>query len=213
MGNSRSSVLQFAIRMSTHPAAGGPAVAPTTVLNRWLAIWMRSFATAQWLRRHVNDRFVKRANSLGLRSRAACKLEDIDDKLRVLQPGASVVDLGCSPGGWSQIAAPRVQSEVSWSSFTLHADEAPVATPAVPKAGSVFGASARDMAKLVVKPLHAASEPSTPPSSDPEALNHNAAKSDFHLRESQIKTVHPLPVGATNGCIIGIDLVEMSPVR
>jgi 23S rRNA (uridine2552-2'-O)-methyltransferase len=61
-----------------------------------------------WLERQLNDPYVQQAKRDGLRSRAAYKIMEMDDKHRFLKPGASVVDLGAAPGGWSQIAAKRV---------------------------------------------------------------------------------------------------------
>jgi len=61
-----------------------------------------------WLRRHVTDSYVRRAREKGYRSRAAFKLLEIDEKEKLLRPGATVVDLGSAPGGWSQVAAARV---------------------------------------------------------------------------------------------------------
>jgi 23S rRNA (uridine2552-2'-O)-methyltransferase len=61
-----------------------------------------------WLKRHVNDPYVQRSVADGYRSRAAYKLMEIDDRDRLLTRGAMVVDLGCAPGGWSQVAAERV---------------------------------------------------------------------------------------------------------
>src|SRR5258706_16139087 len=61
-----------------------------------------------WLERQLNDPYVAQAKRDGLRSRAAYKLIEIDDKFRFLKPGITVVDLGAAPGGWSQIAAKRV---------------------------------------------------------------------------------------------------------
>ena len=63
----------------------------------------------QWLRRHVTDPYVRKAREQGYRSRAAFKLQQIDDRERLLRPGAVVVDLGAAPGGWSQVAAERVR--------------------------------------------------------------------------------------------------------
>lgn len=63
-----------------------------------------------WLERQLNDPYVQQAKKDGLRSRAAYKIIEMDDKHRFLKPGASVVDLGAAPGGWSQIAAKRVGS-------------------------------------------------------------------------------------------------------
>ena len=64
--------------------------------------------------RHESDPFVRRAREEGWRSRAALKLEAIDQQDRILRPGQVVVDLGAAPGGWAQLAASRVgpQGEV-----------------------------------------------------------------------------------------------------
>src|SRR3978361_1124815 len=61
-----------------------------------------------WLERQLNDPYVAQAKRDGLRSRAAYKLIEIDDKYHFLKRGITVVDLGAAPGGWSQIAAKRV---------------------------------------------------------------------------------------------------------
>jgi 23S rRNA (uridine2552-2'-O)-methyltransferase len=68
----------------------------------------RTVSQKRWLARQLNDPYVARAKREGLRSRAAYKLIEIDDKYRLLKPGARVVDLGAAPGGWSEIAARRV---------------------------------------------------------------------------------------------------------
>ena len=68
----------------------------------------RSKTSKQWMREHVNDPFVQLAQKEGYRSRAAYKLLEIDAKDRLLKPGTVVVDLGATPGGWSQVAAARV---------------------------------------------------------------------------------------------------------
>jgi len=82
--------------------------------NRRLAVRLRTakgrkLASARWLTRQLNDPYVEEAKRRGYRSRAAFKLAEIDDKHHLLRPGMSVVDLGAAPGGWSQIAAQRVQ--------------------------------------------------------------------------------------------------------
>ena len=58
-----------------------------------------------WLREHHNDIYVQKAQREGYRSRASYKLIEINERDRVIQPGMSVLDLGCAPGGWSQVAA------------------------------------------------------------------------------------------------------------
>ena len=67
----------------------------------------RSVSSRQWLERQLKDPYVARAKREGMRSRAAFKLAEIDDKYKVFKPGARVVDLGAAPGGWSEIAARR----------------------------------------------------------------------------------------------------------
>ncbi len=62
----------------------------------------------QWLRDHVDDEFVRRARQEGYRSRATYKLREMDKRYRLLGPGMIVVDLGASPGGWSQYARHQV---------------------------------------------------------------------------------------------------------
>jgi 23S rRNA (uridine2552-2'-O)-methyltransferase len=68
----------------------------------------RKLSSKLWLERQLNDPYVAQAKREGLRSRAAFKLIEIDDKYHFLKPGISVVDLGAAPGGWSQIAARRI---------------------------------------------------------------------------------------------------------
>ena len=70
----------------------------------------RSKSSARWLQRHVSDRYVRRAQAQGYRSRSAFKLLEIDQRDSVLKPGAKVVDLGAAPGGWSQVAAQKAGS-------------------------------------------------------------------------------------------------------
>src|SRR5205085_1267701 len=67
----------------------------------------RTLASKLWLERQLNDPYVARAKREGLRSRAAFKLAEIDDRFHLLKPGSKVVDLGAAPGGWSQVAAER----------------------------------------------------------------------------------------------------------
>jgi len=68
----------------------------------------RTLSSRTWLERQLSDPYVTRAKREGFRSRAAFKLAEIDDKYRLLKPGARVVDLGAAPGGWSEIAARRI---------------------------------------------------------------------------------------------------------
>jgi len=68
----------------------------------------RTTASQKWLERQLNDPYVRAAQASGYRSRAAFKLLEIDDKVRLLKPGARVVDLGAAPGGWTQVSLERI---------------------------------------------------------------------------------------------------------
>ena len=70
----------------------------------------RKLSSTLWLERQLNDPYVKRAGVDGFRGRAAYKILELDDKYHFLVPGARVVDLGCAPGGWCQIAVKRVNA-------------------------------------------------------------------------------------------------------
>lgn len=70
----------------------------------------RTASSTRWLERQLNDPYVARSKREGWRSRAAYKLIEIDEKYPLLKPGLRVVDLGCAPGGWCQVAAQRVKS-------------------------------------------------------------------------------------------------------
>ncbi len=71
----------------------------------------RKLSSTRWLERQLNDPYVARARAEGYRSRAAFKLAEIDDKVAFLHSGGRVVDLGCAPGGWLQVAARRVNAD------------------------------------------------------------------------------------------------------
>jgi len=68
----------------------------------------RKPSSTEWLTRQLNDPYVAEARRQGYRSRAAFKLQQLDQRYRLLRRGMRVVDLGCAPGGWSQVAAERV---------------------------------------------------------------------------------------------------------
>jgi 23S rRNA (uridine2552-2'-O)-methyltransferase len=73
----------------------------------------RSTSSTRWLERQLNDPYVHAARKAGWRSRAAFKLIELDDRWHVLKSGQRVLDLGAAPGGWSQVAAQRVQSRAA----------------------------------------------------------------------------------------------------
>jgi len=70
----------------------------------------RKISSVRWLERQLNDPYVKAAQKDGYRSRAAYKIIEMDERFTFFKPGGCVVDLGCAPGGWSQIAAQRCDS-------------------------------------------------------------------------------------------------------
>jgi len=70
----------------------------------------RKLSSTRWLERQLNDPYVARAKREGYRGRAAYKIIELDDRFGFLKPGARVVDLGCAPGGWCQVAVERVNA-------------------------------------------------------------------------------------------------------
>lgn len=72
----------------------------------------RTTSSARWLQRQLNDPYVHEAQRLGYRARSAFKLIELDDKLKFIKKGCTVVDLGAAPGGWSQVAVERGASRV-----------------------------------------------------------------------------------------------------
>lgn len=71
----------------------------------------RSKSSSRWLGEHFADEFVKRAQAEGWRSRAVFKLDEIDQKDRIIRPGMVIVDLGAAPGGWSQYVAKKLRGK------------------------------------------------------------------------------------------------------
>ena len=69
----------------------------------------RSKTSGKWLKEHFDDPYVKRAQQEGWRSRAVYKLQEIDERDRLLRRGMTVVDLGAAPGSWSEWVARKVQ--------------------------------------------------------------------------------------------------------
>lgn len=70
----------------------------------------KTAAERRWLQRQLRDPYVKASRAENFRCRSAFKLQQIDDKYRILRPGHSVVDCGAAPGAWSQVAVQRVNS-------------------------------------------------------------------------------------------------------
>lgn len=68
----------------------------------------QTVSSARWMQEHFDDEYVKKAQRLGLRSRAVFKIEEINNKDKLIKPGMKVVDLGAAPGGWSEYAVKAV---------------------------------------------------------------------------------------------------------
>ena len=93
----------------------------------------KTVSQVKWLQRQLNDPYVKRAKLEGFRGRAAFKILELNDKYNFLIPGLKVVDLGCAPGGWSQVAVDLVNAR----GFKKNA-----------KIGSVIGIDLQEMEAL-----------------------------------------------------------------
>ena len=73
----------------------------------------RTASSQAWLERQLNDPYVAEAKAKGYRSRAAFKMTELDDKLRLIRRGAAVIDLGSAPGGWIQVLLARGAGKVA----------------------------------------------------------------------------------------------------
>ena len=107
------------------PKRSGPPVTRNAAV-RVHSARRRKPSSTEWLSRQLNDPYVAEAQRLGYRSRAAFKLIGLDDRFRLLLPGRRVVDLGCAPGGWTQVAVERVGARGAVVGMDL-AETAPIA--------------------------------------------------------------------------------------
>jgi 23S rRNA (uridine2552-2'-O)-methyltransferase len=142
-------------------------------------------SSRRWLERHINDPYVRRSKAEGYRSRAAYKLIEIDDKHRILKPGAKVVDLGAAPGGWCQVAAQRVKSPADKPIVVGidYLDVDPVSGAAILKKDFLDA----DASALLIETL--GGEPDV-------VLSDMAAPTTGHRRTDHIRTMHLCEVAA-----------------
>ncbi|MEL6226080.1 MAG: RlmE family RNA methyltransferase [Pseudomonadota bacterium] len=77
-----------------------------------IAYRAKSESSKKWIERQLSDPYVQKAQSDGFRARAAYKLIELDEQMKLLRPGLRVVDLGCAPGGWLQVCVKRGVKEV-----------------------------------------------------------------------------------------------------
>lgn len=113
--------------MTAGRKGSGPSARPLAVRVR--SARRRKASSTEWLARQLNDPYVAEAQRLGYRSRAAFKLIQLDERFHLLGAGRRVADLGCAPGGWTQIAAARIGRNGSVVGIDLNpADPVPGAT-------------------------------------------------------------------------------------
>jgi 23S rRNA (uridine2552-2'-O)-methyltransferase len=93
-------------RRMVRPPSGG-TTAGRNVKVRLKTADKRTPSSQSWLERQLTDPYVQRAKAEGMRSRAAYKLSEIDDRFKLIKRGSRIVDLGCAPGGWLQVAVHR----------------------------------------------------------------------------------------------------------
>jgi 23S rRNA (uridine2552-2'-O)-methyltransferase len=86
-----------------HPPEGGRTMAKREKVRKKSL----SKSSRDWVDRQLRDPYVRRAQEAGYRARAAYKLKEIDEKFHILKRGARIVDLGCAPGGWLQVAVEK----------------------------------------------------------------------------------------------------------
>ena len=129
----------------------------------------RSTSSNRWLQRQLNDPYVAKARAAGYRSRAAFKLLELDEKFHLLKPGMRVLDLGCAPGGWAQVAVAKVGAkgvvvgcdllevpEVTGATLIVQdflAEDAPDIIKALLVGGSANGARKHALADLVLSDM------------------------------------------------------------
>jgi 23S rRNA (uridine2552-2'-O)-methyltransferase len=137
--------------------SGPPA--PRNVVVKVRSARRRKPSSTEWLSRQLNDPYVAQAQRLGYRSRAAFKLIELDDRFRLFLPGRRVVDLGCAPGGWTQVAVERVGARGAVVGMDL-AETAPIAGATIlradvhdPAAVTAISAALGGLADLVLSDM------------------------------------------------------------
>lgn len=144
--------------------------------DRPLAVRVRSTgrrkpSSTEWLRRQLNDPYVAAARRHGYRSRAAFKLIELDDRFRVLRRGSRVVDLGCAPGGWTQVAVERVGPRGRVVGIDL-AETAPVAGATILRADLTDPAAAEIIARALGSPADVVLSDMAPSTTGHAATDH-----------------------------------------
>jgi 23S rRNA (uridine2552-2'-O)-methyltransferase len=92
--------------------ARGPSGGRTLATKQKVRRKQLGKSSRQWVERQLNDPYVRRAMEAGYRARAAYKLLEIDEKFQIFRKGVRVIDLGCAPGGWAQVALEKGASAI-----------------------------------------------------------------------------------------------------
>ena len=87
---------------------------------------MANSVNKRWIKRHLSDNYVKQAKKMGFRSRAAFKLIEIDEKCGLIRPGLSILDLGASPGSWSQVVSRKLNTKQLYKKKIVAVDVLPL---------------------------------------------------------------------------------------
>ena len=106
-------------------------------------------SSQEWLDRQSKDRYVKDLGKFGYRSRSAFKLKQIDEKFHLFAPGQKVLDLGCSPGGWSQVIAKKVKPQKDSKSSIIAVDRTKM--PPIPGVNFVNIDLEQDLARTKIR--------------------------------------------------------------
>lgn len=144
--------------------------------QRPLAVRLRRSAarkpsSAAWLERQLNDPYVAAARRQGYRSRAAFKLIELDERFRLLRRGARVVDLGCAPGGWTQVAVERVRPQGRVVGVDL-GETAPLAGAAILRADLTDPAAVEAIKKALAGPANLVLSDMAPAATGHAATDH-----------------------------------------
>jgi 23S rRNA (uridine2552-2'-O)-methyltransferase len=102
VGSSPAKAIEEPMARTTKTTGGRPLTVRVRKSRR------RKPSSTEWLNRQLNDPYVVEARRQGYRSRAAFKLQQLDARFHLLARGARIVDLGCAPGGWSQVAVEQI---------------------------------------------------------------------------------------------------------
>ncbi|MCP5322766.1 MAG: RlmE family RNA methyltransferase [Candidatus Paracaedibacteraceae bacterium] len=136
----------------------------------------RTVSQQRWLIRQLNDPYVRAAKEHGYRSRAAFKLIEIDDKCKLLIPGMRIVDLGCAPGGWTQVCVERIQINERKQGQVIGIDLQEV-SPSIPGSTLLQGdfldpALQEQLASLLTGPVNGVLSDMAPASTGHEQTDH-----------------------------------------